>query len=623
MAEGMLGGILGGGEEKPEVEAPEALASAEAFAAAVAAKLAGNDPGVARKTETFLDKQAQLLETQNTHLKDEHALRVAHLRNQLREEKVRRFGLRLRVGFQLFLALVGTVIGIGGAVMIYDAFTSRRVVIEPFHAPPGLAAHGIDGTVIASGLLDQLSRLQDATRSSFTARGLSGAWTGNIKLEVPETGVSIGEISRLLKERFGHDVHIDGDLVETPAGGLALTVRGNGVPPKTFSRSATELEKLTVEAAEYVYSQSQPARWAAYLVQVNRYEEAIAFCRTAIASADPAERPRLLNGWALAIQTTGGSTREALALYRAAVKLQPDFWVAHSNIMNSLMVLGDEEGAWRAGEDMRTAAGGRPGRAPETYYGNWDYLTWNLQPSLDGLVADAEANSGGGTGGGAAGPVIADIQARLHDPEAADLALKTTKEDPHDPTIAALTHFVRGWLAAAAGDAAKAATEMEAFGNAYADPAESSNNPGFNCWIAAAAEAAGHPDKADAVLKTGGTFVDCYRFRADILDGRGDWPGAQKAYADAVALAPDLPAAYYSWGVALAKHGDLDGATAKLKDSNQRGPHWADPLKAWGDVLVKQGKIKDALAKYDEALKYAPNWKQLKDVREAAAKQKT
>ena len=129
MAEGMLGGILGGGEEKPEVEAPEGLASAEAFAAAVAAKLAGNDPGVARKTETFLDKQAQLLETQNKHLNDEHELRVAHLRNQLREEKVRRFGLRLRVGFQLFLALVGTVIGIGGAVMIYDAFTSRRVVV--------------------------------------------------------------------------------------------------------------------------------------------------------------------------------------------------------------------------------------------------------------------------------------------------------------------------------------------------------------------------------------------------------------------------------------------------------------------------------------------------------------
>jgi tetratricopeptide (TPR) repeat protein len=95
-----------------------------------------------------------------------------------------------------------------------------------------------------------------------------------------------------------------------------------------------------------------------------------------------------------------------------------------------------------------------------------------------------------------------------------------------------------------------------------------------------------------------------------------------KAYAGAVAFAfaPDLPAAYYSWGVAPAKHADLVAAEAELKDANQRGPHWADPLKAWGDVLVKQGDTKDACAKYDEALKYALNWKELKEVREVLAK---
>ena len=80
---------------------------------------------------------------------------------------------------------------------------------------------------------------------------------------------------------------------------------------------------------------------------------------------------------------------------------------------------------------------------------------------------------------------------------------------------------------------------------------------GLSCWIALAEEAAGHPDKADAVLKTSGTFVYCYRFRGDILDHRGDWAAAQKVYAEAVALAPDLLAGYYSWGVALEKHGEL------------------------------------------------------------------
>jgi tetratricopeptide (TPR) repeat protein len=211
----------------------------------------------------------------------------------------------------------------------------------------------------------------------------------------------------------------------------------------------------------------------------------------------------------------------------------------------------------------------------------------------------------------------------LHDPAAAELAIKTTKEDAHDPTIGAITHFVRGRIAAVAGDTARAATEMEAFGTAYANPVVSANYPGYHCWIAPTEEAAGHPDKADALLKTAGTFVDCYRFRADILDGRSDWPGAQKVYAEALSLAPDLPAAYYSWGIALAKHGDLEGALAKFKDANQRGPHWADPLKAWGDVLVKQDHPNQALTKYREALKYAPNWKQLKEAYEALARPKT
>jgi tetratricopeptide (TPR) repeat protein len=288
-----------------------------------------------------------------------------------------------------------------------------------------------------------------------------------------------------------------------------------------------------------------------------------------------------------------------------------------------LWILGDEEGAWRTGQFMLKAAGGRPGRAPELYYQNLDELTGNLGVWLNSTIADAEANAGVGTGLTTSGPGIADIQSRLHDTEAAELAVKTMTQDPHDPNIGAMAHWVGGRLAAEDGDSARAVAEMEAFGAADADPIVSTSNPGYNCWIAPAEEAAGHPDKADAVLKAAGTYLDCYRFRADILDSRGDWSGAQKAYAAAVALAPDLPAGYYSWGVALARHGDLAGAEAKLKDANQRGPHWADPLKAWGDVLLKQGRTRDALSKCDQALRYAPNWKQLKQAREAAATQKS
>jgi tetratricopeptide (TPR) repeat protein len=623
MAEGLIGGILADEDEKPEVEAAEVLTSASAYATAIAAIASRQDPGVARKTEEFLGEQSQLLKMQSQVLKDEHALRLTNLKGQAREGKLRRTGIRIRIAFQLFAAIVAAVIGVGILILIHDAITSRQVVIEPFAVPPSLAPHGLTGKVVAASVLDELSRLQDATRSNAVARGLSGAWTSEIKLEMPETGLSLAEISHLLKERFGHDVHIDGDVFETPKGDLALTVRGNGVPPRTFSDPANEMEKLVVQAAEYIYSQSQPGRWAAYLTEVGRDQEALTFCPSALAGAELAERPSILNYWGIALQNTTDSTREALVLFRAAVKLQPAYWNAHNNIMNALVALGDEEGAWRAGEDLRRIGGGRPGRAPENNYQNWDLLTWNLQTWLKGLQADAESNAGIGTGSTSVGPAIADVQARLHDPEAAELAVKT-KGDSNDPSVAAIAHFVHGRLAAETGDIAQAVTEMEAFGTAFASPFVSTNYPGYNCWIALAEEAAGNAAKADAVLQSaGGTFVDCYRFHADILDNRGDWPGAQKAYADAVALAPHLPAAYYSWGVALAKHGDLDGAAVKLKDANQRGPHWADPLKVWGDVLLKQHRTKEALAKYDAALEYAPNWKQLKEAREAAAKQKT
>ena len=73
MAEGLLGRILGGETEKPEVEAHEAPASAEAFAAAVAAIASRQDPGVTRKTAEFLGEQTQLLKVQKEHLNDEHA----------------------------------------------------------------------------------------------------------------------------------------------------------------------------------------------------------------------------------------------------------------------------------------------------------------------------------------------------------------------------------------------------------------------------------------------------------------------------------------------------------------------------------------------------------------------
>jgi tetratricopeptide (TPR) repeat protein len=631
MSEGLRGGIPGEEDEKPEVEAPKALARAEAFAAAVAAKLAGHDPEVARDTSAFLKKQTQLLETQNKHLEDEHALRLAHLRNQLAEESVRRLGLHLRVGFQLFVVLVATVIGIGGALVIHDAVNSRSVVVDVFEISPGLATQALNGHIVAAGLHDRLTQLQAATRTSVQKREISSAWTNDIAIDVPETGVSIGQIDRILRTRFGHDQHISGSLVKADPAGLALTVRGAGVLPKTFSDEKGDLEALLTRAAEYVYGEAQPGLFSHYLANdVARYDDAIAFAKAHLATASVDDQALLLNYWANSIAGLAGpnAAAEAMVLHREAMRIKPDYWTGYGNLANDLYIVGDEEGGIQVALQMMKIAGGRPGKAPEIEYAGYDSAVYALQVERAAALSDLAATGGVSNVGYAEATLsIAQLDVQLHEVETARLRLKTAVWDPKSHTNMAGFLFTQALLAEEVGDLVMAAKLWDDYAAQYADRLVNSNLPSAMCWAAPTYEKTAQGAKADAALaaplKAVGisTYLDCYRFKGHVLDLRGDWADAQQWYAKAAKLTPSSPAGHYSWALALLRHGDLAGATEQLRLANQKGPNWADPLKAWGDVLVKQGNNKDALAKYDEALKYAPNWKQLKDAREALGKQ--
>lgn len=619
MAEGLLDGVLGGEEEK--IDPTEG--GTEPMVAAVAANLASQNPEVAAETVAMFRKQTEVLEVQKRKLEAEYQFFEA-------EWNPRLLALRLRTGFQVFFALFATVIGIGLAIVIYQAVQSRSVVIDPIDIAPNLSAEVPSSRILAAGLLDVLTRIQAATRTSAEHRSLSNAWTNDIAIDVPETGISIGQLERMLKTRFGHDQHIDGDLVKTRTGTLALTVRGTGILAKTFSAETGNLDKLLTQAGEYVYSQSQPGLWAAYLSNNDRNDEAIQFAQAAYTTLAPGERPYVLNYWANAISGKGGdgAMAEALPLYRETVRLKPDFWIGYNNIMYALAGLGDEEGVVRVGEQMIKAAGGRPGRAPEYQYQNYDQEVWDLPAARAGQIADMETHGGIGTTGAAGGALnlaVAQLEVQMHDVEAAALRLKTTPVDEKNLSDVAAAAMDRALLAEESGDLKAAAKQWDAYAVAYANPVISTSNPGYICDAAVTYEKTGQSAKADAALNPVGklSLVDCYRFRGDVLDLRGDWPGAQQWYAKAVKLAPSVPSGHYSWGVALARHGDLDAAAAKFRDANLKGPHWADPLKAWGDVLAQQGHTNEALARYDQALKYAHNWQQLKDARAAATKHKS
>src|SRR5690348_8377804 len=77
-----------------------------------------------------------------------HHLRLTH------------FDRLLTVSLKLMMAVVGLLVAVGLGYMVVGAVRSDAVVVDAFQTPPALAAEGINGTVLASKLLDQLHTLQ-------------------------------------------------------------------------------------------------------------------------------------------------------------------------------------------------------------------------------------------------------------------------------------------------------------------------------------------------------------------------------------------------------------------------------------------------------------------------------
>lgn len=626
MAEGggIVGGILDDGEEQSsELESTsDSLIAADGFAAAITVSQSADDPSVANATKAFLEKQGQLLDVQVRHLEDEHPFRLAHLRHQSMEGKLRRIGQRFRIALQALTALVAILIGAGLLVMVHDAFHSQSVVIESFDAPAALANRGLTGKVVATGVLDALQKLREATRSTSKALNVQSAWSTDVKIEVPETGLSIGDINRLLHQRFGHDLHIEGGLVQTEQGGLALTVRGDGISPHTFSGPAADLDKLTTQAAEYLYGQSQPFQFVHYLNGIGRSQDALAFLPGAFARAsDDDERAEFANEWGDAFANLN-QPLPAMEKYRMAMALEPRFWKSWGNLVGILPGAEGEEAAWREGRAMLQAVQSTPkkDRPDVRLLYNPAQITWDLPLVLASNQAEAEQNSGTGASTTIAGPGLADSYALMHDP--AQAARYMAASDPEDASTRAEALLLKAYAALDRGDAATAVPPLQAFWTAWqADSRLQFSYYDNPCLLGLAYGLVGRTSDAEEVFtRMGSSRSRCWAYRGDALEHAGDLAAAERVWAEGLKVVPDLPWIYLRRGLSEQHRGDLKDAEADLATASAKAPHWADPLKAWGDVLLSEGRNADALVKFNEALKYAPAWTALHQARDSLAR---
>jgi hypothetical protein len=263
--EGLIDTEAGGGETD------NALAGADAVALAVATDSAKHHPELARKAGEYLEDQRALVRLQIKHFEEERVLAIA-------AAKRKRYAERIRNGLATFAACVVGIVALAFVVMVWNAYDDRGLVVEAFSVPPDFAQKGITGKVVAAEVLDQVNLLQTQTHTARPAASFRNNWGDDIKVEIPDTGISIGELSRILHDKLGHATRIEGDVVRTE-GGLVVSARIRDEPAMRASGPEPDLAKLVQQVTEQAYGATQPYRYAAYLSEHDRMREAMAAFR--------------------------------------------------------------------------------------------------------------------------------------------------------------------------------------------------------------------------------------------------------------------------------------------------------------------------------------------------------
>jgi tetratricopeptide (TPR) repeat protein len=572
------------------------------------------------EADAFLRAQRELIADQRHHLHE-----------QLKELGLGLWEKRMGVVLRFATLVVGLAVAGGLAMMVWDAAHSHGLVIAPFSVPPALRERGLDGEVIASQVIDKLNHMT-TSESSRAVQSYANNWGENIKVEIPETGVSIGELRDFLREWLGHDIRISGEVYRT-ADGIAVTARTGGDEGATFTGKEGDLDSLLQKAAEHVYETTQPYRYANYLDRnydprgaAQRVAHATAIYRKLIAGGDRKEQAWAWNGLATIQFNFYADNRKSYWYYQKALAADPDFVLGYYAISARSGPLGQEEDNLRSTREfVRRAEQGAPDLNPRyassalaQSKGRILYIVGDFAAAVPILVEGAERTDSFSVLGRVNFTSFAlAAMVQLHDQAAVRAYLKALgwTEIPGGPLSVARfwnaveTEDWRSVLAIEAGMNARSASDRLLRGKPI-------SNGDFNpsLWPLVAYAHARMGDIAGAerlIAPLADDNAAAVRMHAMIAELEGEHARADWWFARSEAQTPSIPQTDLWWGQALLKRGQPDAAIEKFKLANAKGPHFADPLEGWGEALMAKNHSDRAIVKFAESEKYAPNWGRL------------
>ena len=524
-----------------------------------------------------------------------------------------------RMGFALKLltGLLGLAIAMALASMVWSASQERGLVIEPFSVPPDFAERGVTGQVVASRLLDRLSLMGDQTQSVRAPSTYANNWNGDIKVQIPQTGISVGELRRVLVEWLGRQTRIGGEIYRTPEGLVLAARTGTAAASVHVGESEADLPAMVQAAAEAVYADTQPYRYAIYVSRQGAPDDKArsrqlleALART----GDKDDRMWAHSGLSVSYRMEGDFRRAVLAA-NDALAIEPAFPTAYMNRSSALSLMGQDElslqDALRTIEALE-GAGGRfvagEGRESllETAITEVAYFRQDHAGAIASYTRVPDE---------ALGMYLLDARVRLHDTTDNATMLEQAMHDmppvaPYDAMFASDLVSLAARYASARGDWVGAHGLLTGFDETLLPPGmRAVRRVAADPLAARAAARAGNMQVARALVE--GLPAGCYECtwtRGFVAAVAGEHAASDRAFAEAVREGPSLPAAHAHWGKAKLARGDTAGAIDQFRLAHRKGPAWADPLKAWGDALMHQGDAKGALRRYTEAAERAPRW---------------
>ena len=348
-----------------ETEAPEAEAAAPGPDPAALALALGAASRV--EADAFLKRQGRVAELLARKLEHEERFEHSHLR-------WRRLDDQMKGAMRILLVVMGALLVGAIFAAIWEASQAEGLVVDAFSVPPAVAAGGVTADVLADDLTTRFAAIRDFANEHSLARSKDVSQDRNqeIKVEIPETGISLTQAWRYLKSWLGNERRLNGNLRDIGDGKIALAVALDGRDAFVLQGTAKDLDKLEDQAAEKIFAEVDPTNYVLYLAAKGRPADALAAAaRLQQLAKTPAEMSDAYALWANETHYWTGDLALAMTRARIAIAQDPKTTASHMELMNLFATLGHDE---EASAQAREIAGKR--KEDEPAWQNSDGVTY-------------------------------------------------------------------------------------------------------------------------------------------------------------------------------------------------------------------------------------------------------